>query len=124
MRNSAGSVLLAAVACLAAGCSDAPTAKAPAARKPFDYAAEDARIIREAMAKLSPHDRAKAEAQKICPVAEAPLGGMGMPYKMTVKGRDVFLCCEGCKGEIESDPDKYLAKLDKVKPGSSPSPTE
>jgi len=64
------------------------------------------------LAKLSTEDRAIAEKQKICPVSGAKLGGdMGVPVKVSVKGRDVFLCCAGCKGEIESDPDKYLAKL-------------
>jgi YHS domain-containing protein len=64
------------------------------------------------MAKLSPEDRALAEKQKTCPVSGALLGTMDMPYKMTVKGKDVFLCCKGCEGEIEKDPDKYLAKLE------------
>lgn len=68
--------------------------------------------IREALAKLSAEDRELAEKQKICPVGGGALGSMGAPIKVTVQERTVFLCCEGCKGAIESDPDKFLAKLD------------
>ncbi len=56
-----------------------------------------------------------AEKQKVCPVSGEPLGSMGMPYKVTVKGREVFLCCQGCEGEIKENPDKYLARLDEGK---------
>jgi Cu(I)/Ag(I) efflux system membrane fusion protein len=66
----------------------------------------------EALAKLSPEDRALAEKQKICPVSGEPLGSMGKPYKVTVEGRDVLLCCQGCEEEIKENPEKYLAKLD------------
>jgi YHS domain-containing protein len=48
-------------------------------------------------------------------VTEEPLGSMGTPVKATVKGRTVFLCCEGCEGDLKKDPDKYLARLDGAK---------
>lgn len=67
----------------------------------------------EALAQLSEADRAMAEKQKVCPVSGEPLGSMGKPYKVTVKGQDVFLCCPGCESEIKAEPDKYLAKLNK-----------
>jgi hypothetical protein len=67
-------------------------------------------------AALSETDRAAALAQKICPVSNEALGGMGMPIKVTVKGRDVFLCCEGCREKLEASPDEYLAKLDAKTP--------
>ena len=54
-----------------------------------------------------------AEKQQTCPVSGKPLGSMGVPYKVEVKGRTVFLCCPGCEEEIKANPDKYLAKLDK-----------
>ncbi len=63
-----------------------------------------------ALAELSPEDRALAEMQKTCPVSGEPLGSMGKPYKVTVEGKDVLLCCQGCEGEIKKDPQKYLAK--------------
>jgi YHS domain-containing protein len=65
----------------------------------------------EGLAELSAEDRALAEKQRICPVSGELLGSMGKPSKVTVKGRTVFLCCEGCEPKIKKDPDKYLAKL-------------
>ena len=62
---------------------------------------------------LSAADRAAAKKQKICPVMDTLLGSMGTPVKVTVKGRDVFLCCAGCKAKLLKNPDKYLEKLDK-----------
>ena len=63
-------------------------------------------------AKLSAEDRKLAEKQGVCPVSGEKLGSMGEPYKVVVKGRTVFLCCEGCKrDDLLANPDKYLAKL-------------
>jgi hypothetical protein len=69
----------------------------------------------DAMADLSEADRAAATAQKICPVSDEPLGSMGTPIKVTIEGRDVFLCCEGCRDQIVAEPQKFLAKLDDTK---------
>ncbi len=77
--------------------------------KESDKAAE----IAAALEKLAAEDRAAAEKQKVCPVSGQPLGSMGTPVKVTVKGQTLFLCCPGCKPAIEKDPDKYLAKLGK-----------
>ncbi|MEN6494222.1 MAG: hypothetical protein ABFD16_08020 [Thermoguttaceae bacterium] len=63
-------------------------------------------------AELSPADRALAEKQKVCPVSEEPLGSMGKPVKISVKGRVVFLCCDGCEADFKANTDKYLEKLD------------
>ena len=71
--------------------------------------------IAAAIAELPEAERAVAAAQKNCPVAGEALGSMGMPFKVTVKGRDVYLCCEGCKGELEKDPEKYFAQMDAAK---------
>lgn len=65
----------------------------------------------DALAALSPADRELAEKQKVCPVSGEPLGSMGTPYKVTVKDREVFLCCAGCESQIKENPDRYLAKL-------------
>lgn len=67
--------------------------------------------VSKAMSQLSAKDRAAAEKQKNCPVTGEPLGSMGKPIKVTVKERDVYLCCEGCRETIEGDPEKFLAKL-------------
>lgn len=63
------------------------------------------------LAKLPEGDRQAAIAQKDCPVSEHALGSMGAPVKVSVDGRDVFICCEGCRDQLTKDPAKYLAKL-------------
>ena len=65
----------------------------------------------EALSQLSAADRALAATQKTCPVTGELLGSMGAPYKVTVKGQEVLLCCKGCETEVLENPDKYLAKL-------------
>lgn len=67
--------------------------------------------IAAALAKLSPADRAIAQRQRICPVADFPLGSMGTPKKVDVNGTPVFICCEGCRASLLEEPGKYLAKL-------------
>lgn len=68
--------------------------------------------ILAALAELSEEDRALAEKQRICPVTEALLGSMGVPPKVDVNGRTVFICCEGCRGPLLEDSEEYLAVLD------------
>ncbi len=48
--------------------------------------------------------------QKTCPVTGKPLGAMGKPPKIMVKGKPLFVCCEPCSAKIEAKPDEYLAK--------------
>jgi hypothetical protein len=74
--------------------------------------AEEQAKIDAALASLSDEDRALAIAQVNCPVGGGKLGSMDTPVKVSIKDREVFLCCEGCRGALEKDPDKYLAKLD------------
>ncbi|WP_460166783.1 hypothetical protein [Thermostilla marina] len=50
--------------------------------------------------------------QHICPVSGEMLGSMGTPIKVDVSGRQVWICCEGCRDSLLAEPDKYLAKLD------------
>jgi hypothetical protein len=71
---------------------------------------EDAEV-KDALAKLSPEDRALAEAQETCPVTGEILGSMGIPIKVTVEGRDAFVCCEGCVDELKNNFAKYEDKL-------------
>lgn len=72
---------------------------------------EEQAEINEALAKLSPEDRALAEKQKTCPVTDEPLGSMGAPIKVTVEGREAFVCCEGCVDELKNNFAKYEEKL-------------
>jgi Cu(I)/Ag(I) efflux system membrane fusion protein len=60
-------------------------------------------------------EREIALAQKNCPISGEPLGSMGVPIKVMVKGQVVFLCCQGCRGKVESDPDGALKKAAELK---------
>jgi hypothetical protein len=72
--------------------------------------------IKAAMAKLPDADRKLAEAQKICPVLkDSPLGGMGIPIKVTIQDQPVFLCCEGCQKGALANPKKTLDEVAKLK---------
>ena len=61
---------------------------------------------------LPEEDRQPAKAQAVCPVTGGPLGSMGMPVKITLRGKTVYLCCEGCIGKAQQDPDGILKKLE------------
>jgi hypothetical protein len=95
--------------------SSAPP-KAPAAHAGHEHHDADANA---ALAKLSPEDRRLALAQGSCPVQDEPLGSMGMPVKIMVRGQPVFLCCRGCVAEAQSHPDQVLAKVQKLKSRTS-----
>lgn len=49
--------------------------------------------------------------QKVCPVTGEKLGSMGPPLPVTVKGETIYVCCQGCVEEVQSNPDEYLAKV-------------
>ena len=108
-----GLALTAIAALSLVGCSQGPPASStPAATDATTKTDATAAKMPEGFEKLSAADQTAALAQKICPVSGEKLGEMGTPFKVTVKGRDVFLCCPSCKEDLEKDPDKYLAKLD------------
>jgi YHS domain-containing protein len=67
------------------------------------------------VAELSEADAALAKQQRVCPVSGDVLGAMGKPYKVTVQGKTVFLCCSGCEEELRKNPEKYLSKLESPK---------
>lgn len=62
------------------------------------------------VAELPEPDRQLALRQKWCPVTGNPLGSMGVPVKITLRGRPVFLCCRGCVGKAKREPDETLKK--------------
>lgn len=95
------------------GCSEqqaTPTESQDAAPMP-DATAADSEVEKE-FAKLSPEDRELAMAQKICPVSGEPLGSMGPPLKVTVDGKSLFICCEGCREDAEKNFADHIAKLE------------
>lgn len=65
--------------------------------------------------RLGPADRTAALAQRTCPITGVPLGTMGVPVKVTIKGQAVFLCCAGCTAAATNNPDETLAKVAKLK---------
>ena len=104
------SVVLLVGAVLFVGCSGEST-RATGNQTSDDWKAGLDEDVVTAFSKLSDADRTAALAQKVCPVTDKPIGSMGPPPKVTVKGQDVFLCCGGCEEELKKDPAKYLAKL-------------
>ena len=69
------------------------------------------KTIAESFARLASADRELAKRQRICPVADHPLGSMGTPRKVDVNGTPVFICCEACRESLLEEPEVYLAKL-------------
>jgi YHS domain-containing protein len=119
LRTVAGFCLFAALAVFAGCAKEEPkpvstTPKAneqKAADQKTDATAADktAAELPDGLKELSPEDLAAVQKQKVCPVTDEELGSMGKPYKTTVKGQTVFLCCSHCEEELKKDPDKYLA---------------
>src|SRR5260370_39266486 len=72
--------------------------------------------IKEARAKLSDADRKLVDAQECCAVmTDNRLGEMGVPFKLMVKDRPVFVCCKGCQRKALADPEATLQKVDEFK---------
>jgi Cu(I)/Ag(I) efflux system membrane fusion protein len=72
----------------------------------------EASEINAALSRLSQDDHRLAVKQGVCPVTGMSLGSMGVPIKVSLHGRSVFICCEGCRASLLAEPTKYLAKLD------------
>jgi hypothetical protein len=71
--------------------------------------------VKANLAKLSPADRALAEAQKFCPETGDLLGSMGKPFKEVIQGQPVFLCCDGCRDDALKHPKMTLEKVKELK---------
>ncbi|QDT04966.1 YHS domain protein [Rubripirellula lacrimiformis] len=68
-------------------------------------------------------DAAGIAAQKVCPVMDEPLGGMGTPVKVLIGDKPVYLCCKGCVKKVQAEPAKYLAMVaDRRSEGQSGTP--
>jgi hypothetical protein len=61
---------------------------------------------------LPQEDWQPAKDQGTCPVTETSLGSMGVPVKITLRGKPVYLCCKGCIGKAQRDPDGMLKRLE------------
>jgi hypothetical protein len=87
-----------------------PAATDGGAAAPATDDQSEAEMIKANFASLSAEDREAAAKQKVCPVGGV-LGTMGTPIKVSVAGRDVFICCEHCEEALKAEPAKYLAKI-------------
>ena len=65
----------------------------------------------EGLAKLSVADQLETLQQRTCPVTKQPLGSMGQPIRVSVQGRSLFVCCEGCVDSLKTNPAKYLTTM-------------
>lgn len=82
--------------------------------------AEEEAEIRAELAKLTAADKPLAEAQRYCPVTDERLGSMGVPRKLLLDGKPVFVCCKGCDEKAKAEPAVMLAKVEAFKKGQSP----
>ena len=51
-------------------------------------------------------------AQRLCPVTGEELGSMGRPIPVTVGGKSILVCCEGCVAAVKRNPAKYFAQVE------------
>ncbi len=58
--------------------------------------------------KLSLEDQKLAKKQVLCPVTLEPLGSMGKPLKVIVRGDEIMVCCKGCVKRVEKEADVML----------------
>ncbi len=64
-----------------------------------------------AVAKATSADQPAIERQRVCPVTGSALNEDGMPLKVSVGGRSLFVCCQGCVDTVLKDPDVYFRKV-------------
>ncbi len=83
----------------------------------IDKEKSEAREIAKSFAPLSKSDGLLAESQVICPVSDVKLGslGMGTPIHVDVNGTAIMICCEGCRGPLLENPQKYIKVLEDYK---------
>lgn len=77
-------------------------------------AAADAKLsdVEVAAIKTLPADEQTAALkQVVCPVSGKHLGSMKTPVKVSAEGKTFYLCCDGCKEEVDTNPKAVVAKL-------------
>lgn len=83
----------------------------PASEEPASLTSSSSTAAEQNLGKLPPPDREAARQQADCPVTGKPLGSMGVPIRVDVDGRPIFLCCAGCTAMVQKDPQAILQKL-------------
>lgn len=74
-------------------------------------------VLAVALAGCTESDEAAVKRQRVCPVTGERLGLTPAPHVrvaqvVEVRGRLVWVCCDGCKKKLLADPDKYFTRLD------------
>lgn len=65
--------------------------------------------VRTEVTQIAADDEAIREnTQQTCPVTGERLGSMGSPIPVTVGGKTIQVCCQGCVAAVKKNPDKYL----------------
>lgn len=90
---------------------DAPKVDAPKVDSPKADASKFTADELAEIKKLPADDQALAISQVNCPVGGEHLGGMGVPIKVSAEGKSFFICCKGCKKDVDADPKAVVAKL-------------
>ena len=85
-----------------------PQARQPQATFTQKFAISKLKVT---IAALTKADQSGIARQKVCPVLGTKLGGHGTPVKVLIGERPVYLCCKGCLGEVQKDPEQYLHKV-------------
>ncbi len=81
-------------------------------------------IVTSNLAKLPDTERREVLEQELCVVLEdSKLGSMGVPLRLVIEGKPVYICCKGCTKEALADPKATLAKVDKLKATRKPAPS-
>jgi Cu(I)/Ag(I) efflux system membrane fusion protein len=89
---------------------------AEAKQPPAQPSADDLKNVNQ----LPEADRKLALAQRTCPITGTPLGSMGVPVKITLRGQPVFICCQGCVAKAKKNPDATLRKVAELRGRSRP----
>lgn len=85
--------------------------------KPELYLQKVAPAGRIAVTTATAADEAAIAQQRLCPVSGGKLGSMGAPLKVLIGDQRVYLCCKGCLGKVEKNPNQYLAKAAELRAG-------
>jgi YHS domain-containing protein len=85
--------------CRNGGCRASSPARAEVSRSVADQPKAADRVVR-------------ANEQQNCPVTGEKLGSMGSPISVSVNGRTIQVCCQGCVSAVRKNPDKYLKVVD------------
>lgn len=77
-----------------------------------DFNAAPAKFIKKIEAAELKAAGLKPYTLDTCAVSDEKLGEMGEPYALMHKGRQIKLCCEGCLKDFNSEPAKYIKKIE------------